>query len=212
MKHPLNIALFGPPGTGKTTTASLFSQFFYGIGLTSHHDLSRPLNRSDFIAEYEGKTTRQTQRVMLDLLGKVGFLDEAYQLVGANPEKALFGREALNVITQFLSEHESEFIMIVAGYEKEMKKDFFDVNPGLWRRFPHKITLQAFTTEDYMELFKRALAKQGARITVNGFMLLKRLLQTALDQDASTFQGWFFLFIHLCRYRLVYCVMNGGYL
>ena len=42
-------------------------------------------------------------------------------------------------LVKFLSDHERDFVMIIAGYKKELEESFFKVNPGLESRFPRDL-------------------------------------------------------------------------
>ena len=57
-------------------------------------------------------------------------IDEAYQLAGTT-----YGKEALDVLVERVQGPGDDFIVILCGYEKQMRDMFRECNPGLARRF-----------------------------------------------------------------------------
>ena len=46
----------------------------------------------------------------------------------------------------------NEFMMIVAGYEKELKESFFSFNPGLERRFSTHYNIEGYTNQELTKI------------------------------------------------------------
>ena len=49
---------------------------------------------------------------------------------------------------------------IIAGYEKELKTQFFSMNPGLERRFPWWFRLEPYNTGELVKIFKYQVDKR----------------------------------------------------
>ncbi|TAQ88242.1 hypothetical protein B7494_g3417 [Chlorociboria aeruginascens] len=76
---PMNFIFKGPPGTGKTTTARKLGQVFYDLGFLSHVEVVE-CSATDMIGQYVGHTGPKVITLLERGLGKVLFIDEAYQL------------------------------------------------------------------------------------------------------------------------------------
>ncbi len=152
-----NIALKGPPGTGKTSSAQIFFDVLYGIGANS-----LPVNvkavtatRVDFVAGFENQSAILTRKQLLGSIGKVKFIDEAYTLFNSNgKDDDSAGREVLAAMIEFQSRLEGANTLIFAGYTDEMNK-MLRVNPGLKRRLgtPPQIVLQPWSFDMIYKLF-----------------------------------------------------------
>jgi SpoVK/Ycf46/Vps4 family AAA+-type ATPase len=127
---PLNRVFLGNPGTGKTTVAKLYGQILKAAGLLSDgkSELKQP---SDFIGSTVGETPKRTSALLQRCTGKVLIIDEAYALHNSS-----YGLEAIDTLVGLVHGAPGEDIAVVMiGYEKQMKKMFREVNPGLQRRF-----------------------------------------------------------------------------
>ena len=92
-----------------------------------------------------------------DCLGGVLFIDEAYAL--GNPEKRdSFAKECIDTLCEALSDHKDNLMVIIAGYEEELKSCFFDYNQGLDSRFTWR-----FKTTDYNAEELKAILKKKSR-------------------------------------------------
>ena len=92
-------------------------------------------------------------------MGGVLFIDEAYSLGSGDNKKDSYSKECIDTINQNLSEKKGQFICIIAGYEEELEKDFFSVNPGLKRRFSFKYTINKYTSEELMLILLHKIKK-----------------------------------------------------
>ena len=117
------VKIFGPPGTGKTEIAKIIGKIFCNMGVLSRN-IFKKATRSDLIAGYLGQTAMKTRDIMQDCIGGVLFIDEAYAL--GNPEKRdSFAKECIDTLCEGLSDNKENLMVIIAGYEEDLKKCFF---------------------------------------------------------------------------------------
>lgn len=148
----LHTVIHGPPGCGKTTVARLIGTIFSKLGILSKNKFE-VATRDDLVAGYLGQTALKTALVLEMCKGGVLFIDEIYSL-GDKEQKDSFAKECIDTINLFLSENKEDFMLIVAGYEKEVDTCFFAFNPGLRRRFMWYHTIEPYTAEDLSTIFR----------------------------------------------------------
>jgi SpoVK/Ycf46/Vps4 family AAA+-type ATPase len=149
----MHIAIYGPPGHGKTRIARLLGRAFAKSGLLSEPDLFVTASRANLIGRYCGETAIKTTERFDEARGGVIFVDEVYSL--GNPEKRdVFTKECIDTINQLLSER-TDTLCIIAGYEKEVEESFFSYNPGLARRFPFRFVLPVYSKAELVKIFYR---------------------------------------------------------
>jgi SpoVK/Ycf46/Vps4 family AAA+-type ATPase len=188
----LHTMIFGPPGTGKTTVAKIIAKIYQGLGILSPNASFRIAHRDDFIAGYLGQTAIKTQKLLKSCLGGVLFIDEVYSLAPRENDKDSFSKEALDILTAFLSEHKKDFCCIAAGYEDDIKSCFYGMNKGLQRRFPWVHRINEYTPEHLSEIFKKMISEHKWQIVhkdntlVKFFEINKKLFPNA-GGDIETF-------------------------
>ena len=131
----LHAVITGPPGTGKTSVAEIIGNIYKNMGILSTNAKFTLAKREDFIAPYLGQTAIKTRLLLEQCVGGVLFIDEAYALGPGQKDKDSFSKEAIDTLNAFLSEHKDDFCCIIAGYEEDIERCFFQVNKGLERRF-----------------------------------------------------------------------------
>ena len=147
----MHTALMGPPGVGKTTVAKVIAGIYKSLGFLSKGKLILA-NREDLIGQYLGETALKTRTMLEISRGSVLFIDEAYAL-GSEGGRDSYAKECVDTLTAFLSENTKDFVCIIAGYESDLKRYFFDSNPGLDRRFPWKYVIKPYNPEQLTSIF-----------------------------------------------------------
>lgn len=155
-KQALHMMFKGNPGTGKTTVARLIGKLFQKMGVLSKGHLIEA-ERADLVGEYIGHTAQKTRDLIKKALGGILFIDEAYSL-GRGGEKD-FGKEAIDTLVKHMEDKQHEFILILAGYSREMDY-FLTLNPGLHSRFPLVIDFPDYNINQLMEIADRMLKEK----------------------------------------------------
>jgi SpoVK/Ycf46/Vps4 family AAA+-type ATPase len=148
----MHICITGPPGVGKTTVGKILAELFCSMGFLKT-DNFKVVGRENLIGGYLGQTAIKTKKVLKEALNGVLMIDEVYSLGCGKDDSDSYSKECVDTINQFLSEHTENFVMIVAGYEEEVDRCFFSMNPGLRRRFPWRYNIKEYTPHDLKEIF-----------------------------------------------------------
>ena len=161
----LHTVIYGPPGTGKTEIAKIMGKIYSKMGILSKGTFKK-VTRSDLVAGYLGQTAIKTKDVIKDSLGGVLFIDEAYSL--GNPEKKdSFSKECIDTLCEALSDNKENLMVIIAGYETELKECFFNYNQGLDSRFTWRFKTDEYTHDDLYNIFLKKVRDIGWEIDNN---------------------------------------------
>lgn len=147
-QQALHMMFKGNPGTGKTTVARLIGKLFQKMNVLSKGHLIEA-ERADLVGEYIGHTAQKTRDLIKKAIGGILFIDEAYSL-GRGGEKD-FDKEAIDTLVKHMEDRQHEFILILAGYSREMDY-FLSLNPGLYSRFPLVVDFPDYTIDQLMEI------------------------------------------------------------
>lgn len=181
--------LYGPPGTGKTEIAKIIGKMYSKLGvikkptqeqisnikttpasealstLFSCKPISnvgttafKKITRADMVAGYVGQTALKTKALIQECLGGVIFLDEAYSL-GGKEDGDIFSKECVDTLCESLSNYKENLMFIIAGYEKELKTNFFNMNPGLDSRFVWRFKIDDYSANDLWDIFTLMVKK-----------------------------------------------------
>ena len=144
-----HLVLTGAPGTGKNEVARALGQWYFGNDYTETPEIVE-VSRSDLVAGYVGQTAIKTQEVLASAIGKVLFIDEAYNL--KKDSSVDFGQECIDTILKFMEDNRGRITIIVAGYQREMKA-FIRSNPGFASRFPETLHLKSLNPDQIGHVF-----------------------------------------------------------
>lgn len=155
-KQVLHMMFKGNPGTGKTTVARLIGKLFCDMNVLAKGHLIEA-ERADLVGEYIGHTAQKTRDLVKKAIGGILFVDEAYSLARGGEKD--FGKEAIDTLVKHMEDKQHEFILILAGYQREME-DFLRTNPGLVSRFPIIVDFPDYTVDELMEICMRMLKER----------------------------------------------------
>ena len=155
----MHTVIYGPPGTGKTEIAKIMGKIFSKIGVLKKESFKK-VTRSDLIAGYLGQTAIKTRDAIKESLGGVMFIDEAYAL-GNQEKRDSFAKECIDTLCEALSDHKKDLMIIIAGYEKELKECFFNYNEGLESRFTWRFKIDDYTAEELKSIFEKKVKDSG---------------------------------------------------
>lgn len=144
----LHTIFTGNPGTGKTTMARLMASYLKALGILKNGQLVE-VTRADLVAQYVGQTAPKTKQMIQASLGGILFIDEAYALYRGKEDS--FGLEAIDMLVKGMEDHRDEFVVVLAGYTKEMTT-FLEANSGLKSRFPNIIEFPDYTASQLLQI------------------------------------------------------------
>lgn len=172
-EQSLNMIFTGNPGTGKTTVARLISKLMMEMGILKS-DVVIETDRSGLVGEFTGETTKKTKKVFMSALGGVLFIDEAYALMSSSNDP--YGKEAVDTLVKLIEDHKNDIIVILAGYDKEMK-EFLNTNSGLKSRFPLNINFPDYNIEELFEIAKSMILSKKFKLDISAEESLKELIE-----------------------------------
>ena len=169
----LNMIFSGNPGTGKTTIARVVADMFKQMGILKSGHLVET-DKGGLVAEYVGHTAKKTEEVFKRALGGVLFVDEAYAIAS---DGSSFGQEAIDTLVKLIEDYRGEIVVILAGYEKEMK-DFLKANSGLESRFPLRINFPDYSADELFNIGLKMIEGKGFVLAEESVKLFKEQIYT----------------------------------
>ncbi len=154
----LHMIFKGGPGTGKTTVARIIGKIYQKLGVLPKGNVFVECSRKDLVGEYQGHTAKKTHDKVLEALGGVLFIDEAYSLVQG--ENDGFGLEALTTLVADIENYRDSIMVILAGYSEDMDT-LIAKNPGLASRFPNEIVFEDYTLDELTSIFGYIVKEKG---------------------------------------------------
>ncbi|MGI6037614.1 MAG: AAA family ATPase [Limnochordia bacterium] len=171
----MHMVFMGNPGTGKTTVARIFGKMFRAMGVLPKGHLVE-VERADLVGAYIGHTALKTKEQLKNAMGGILFIDEAYALARGGEKD--FGKEAIDTLVKAMEDHKNQFILILAGYQEEMKY-FIQTNPGLRSRFPIHIEFPDYSLKELLQIAELFLHQRQYRLTPGAKAKLERILAEA---------------------------------
>lgn len=113
------------------------------------------ITRGDLVGKFQGHTTDQVRKILLEHVGGVIMIDEAYNLGTSSQDD--FGKEILTEIINFMTTHPDKIIFIFAGYRKELEESVLKIQPGLARRFNWTFEIEGYNSTELNLIFQQQL-------------------------------------------------------
>jgi len=85
-----------------------------------------------------------------------------------------------------MEDHKDEFILILAGYQKEMEK-FLQTNPGLHSRFPIHLNFPDYNKQELLEIAEQLCVKRQYQLTSQAKIALLTLLNPPANNSDDNF-------------------------
>lgn len=171
----IHIVLTGNPGTGKTEVARRLGGIFRAVGLLPGGQVVER-ERKTLLDGYKDSAARNMDRAVDEALGGVLFIDEAYTLLppGSNDEA---GAQAIDALMTRMSADAGKFVCVLAGYESEMSWFLQHANPGLARRFTHRIRIDDYSVAELCQIFRRQVDKAGFHLSPDANAALEDVVE-----------------------------------
>ena len=156
-----HMCFVGAPGTGKSTVAGIMTAYLHRMGIIQRNEYL-DINGDFLRGMYLGHTGKRTEAVIQYCQGMVLFVDEAY-LLQQNSDGDNFGQEAIGVLLDAMEKHRKNFVVIVAGYDKEMNA-FLNANSGLRSRISMTFHFQSYTSHELAMMMNRLAKTDGFKV------------------------------------------------
>lgn len=174
--------LIGNPGTGKTTVARMVGEMLAASGILPVGHVVE-VARMDLVGEYLGQTAPKVAAACARARGGVLFIDEAYSLVSSDNDP--FGKEAVATLLKIMEDERGKFLVIAAGYPKEME-DFERSNAGLASRF-QRLRIEDYDAAELTAIVQRFAAADGFEFAGQALEMLRQQLHDLVSRKGQDF-------------------------
>ena len=178
----MHTVFIGSPGTGKTTVARILVKIYKALGILERGHLVE-CDRKSLVAGFVGQTAIKTSTIIDSAIGGGLFIDEAYALAQGGND---FGREAIETLLKRMEDERGKFVLIVAGYTKEMET-FMDANPGLKSRFDKQFRFHDYSNEQLMTIAENMYEQQQLKMDVAAKAFLANHIANLLNNRHKYF-------------------------
>lgn len=178
----MNFILTDNPGTGKTSIARKMGEVLQSMEILPTSRVIEA-SRATLVGKYMGETPKIVNNMCDKAMGGILFIDEAYTLSSENDQ---YGKEAIDTLMKRMEDDRGKFVVIAAGYQKEME-DFMNVNPGLASRFTHKMHIEDYNEDELLAIFKKMASKDNYTLSPAAEFKLMDLICRKVVSKSSSF-------------------------
>lgn len=150
----MHMIFTGNPGTGKTMIARVIGQMLFDLGIIEENKVVE-VEVKDLKSQYIGESAIKTAGVIDKAMGGVLFIDEAYAIGDDN-----HGKDVIAALIKAMEDHKDKFVVIFAGYEKEMHQ-FLNYNSGIASRIGYTFHFEDYTVDELVQMFDVKMKKAG---------------------------------------------------
>ncbi|MCL1822232.1 MAG: AAA family ATPase, partial [Prolixibacteraceae bacterium] len=184
----VHIVITGNPGTGKTTVALKLGEIFKAIGLLPSSKVVEK-ERKHLLSSFMNETAKVVDKACDEAMGGILFIDEAYTLTAmdkaGNQDKS--GLEAVEALMTRMVKDAGKFVVVCAGYRKEMEEFIDNANPGFKRRFTTPLHIEDYTAPQLVDIFILNAKKQKLTLTDEAKDRLRKLVNQMVDAKSANF-------------------------
>lgn len=184
-KIGLHLVLTGNPGTGKTTVARKLGEVLSALDYLDRGHVVE-VDKSKLVGQYVGETPIKVQKRCDEAMGGILFIDEAYSLSSGEGSGNSFGQEAVDTLLKRMEDDRDKFVVIAAGYRKEMQR-FLNSNTGLKSRFDRFIDIDDYKPKELSDIFKLMTSKNGYNISQEADVQLKGIMEELYNKRDKNF-------------------------
>lgn len=166
----------GPPGTGKTTMAEIFTGFLYKYGYIPENKVVE-VDGNFMMAQSD--TAKKVELVVRHSFGGVLFIDEAYAMA----DDYVFGKLAIAELIKQMEDNRDRFVLILAGYTTEMQK-LLAANPGFQSRFKDFLRFSNYTASELQKIFIYMAGQQGFVISAGAAEAFNERIQREVHRSS----------------------------
>jgi len=172
-----HIVLTGNPGTGKTTVALMLGKIFKAIGLLPSDKVVEK-EAKNLKSSYVNDTGKLVDKACDEAMGGVLFIDEAYMLMKIDDagNNDATGEEAIAALMTRMSKDAGKFIVVMAGYKKEMDEFIDHANPGFRRRFKTFINIEDYSASELVQIFQMQTRRSRMKLSEQALIMLNKMV------------------------------------
>jgi SpoVK/Ycf46/Vps4 family AAA+-type ATPase len=136
------------------------------------------------VASYVGQTSPLVNTQCDNAMGGILFVDEAYALKQGPQDN--FGQEAVDTLLKRMEDDRGKFIVIAAGYTKEMN-DFLASNSGFKSRFSDYLSFDDYEPPEMYEIFAKMCQKKKIEFGPGFEEALRNRLEAIYGERTASF-------------------------
>ena len=177
-----NLVFAGNPGTGKTTTAELFSDILTSEGISNGRFVTAA--RSAIIGSYVGHTAPKVEALFKKARGGILFVDEAGFLLNRN--SGGFIDEAIKEFVRYMELYKDDVIVIFAMYMNEVE-GFLALDEGLASRISEIVKFEDYSEEELRAITKSMILEKGFEASEDALDSAVKYLAEKKSRESRTF-------------------------